>query len=396
MRCVKENGKYYCHDCASRLFGSEKISKSRLKNGKSFEQWCVENNRQDVLERWDYELNSCLPSEITFGTNKKYYFKCPKELHKSELKSIGKFTSGQEGSLDCKACNSFAQWGIDNLGDDFLEKYWDYDKNNELGIDPWNISKSCEKPKIWINCQEKNYHSSYDTSPDSFVSRNCRCPYCVSKKVHPLDSLGKLLEDKDLLHLWSDKNKRLPYEYSLGSNKEVWWKCPEGIHADYQRKIEKSNKYNFRCPECQYSKGEEVISNYFIGLGLIKINDEDYISLDSNSKIQKIYYIPQKKFDGLIGLGNGLLSYDFYLPNLQHNLLIEYDGIFHYEPIKYYKNEPIKYAEERLRKQQEHDRLKDEYAQNNNIKLLRIPYWDFDNIESILSKELNLIEVVGV
>ncbi|MCK9330246.1 MAG: hypothetical protein M0Q94_10270 [Candidatus Cloacimonetes bacterium] len=29
-------------------------------------------------------------------------------------------------------------------------------------------------------------------------------------------------------------------------------------------------------------------------------------------------------------------------------------------------------------------------CKNHNIKLLRIPYWDFNNIESILSKELNL------
>ena len=33
---------------------------------------------------------------------------------------------------------------------------------------------------------------------------------------------------------------------------------------------------------------------------------------------------------------------------------------------------------------------KREYAKNHNIKLLEIWYWDYDNIEEILNKELDL------
>ena len=36
------------------------------------------------------------------------------------------------------------------------------------------------------------------------------------------------------------------------------------------------------------------------------------------------------------------------------------------------------------------DNIKTQYCKDNNIKLIRIPYWDFDNIEEILKKELNL------
>ena len=41
-----------------------KLENSKLKkskNKKSFYDWCIENNRQDVLDRWDYELNDCSP-----------------------------------------------------------------------------------------------------------------------------------------------------------------------------------------------------------------------------------------------------------------------------------------------------------------------------------------------
>jgi hypothetical protein len=43
-----------------------------------------------------------------------------------------------------------------------------------------------------------------------------------------------------------------------------------------------------------------------------------------------------------------------------------------------------------LKRQQEHDKRKKEYAQQNNINLLEIWYWDFDNIEQILNNELKL------
>lgn len=357
LKYVKEDGKYYCLQCSSKLYGNKNSLKTRLKNSKSFEQWCINNNKQSVLDRWDYKLNSKKPSEIGFGSGKKYYFKCSRGIHRSELKSINKFTTGNDNIMNCKTCNSFAQWGIDNIGEDFLEKYWDYDKNT---IDPWKISCGSVRRYFYIKCQDKNYHESYKTNAYDFI-KGSRCPYCTNRngKIHPLDSLGKLLEDKNLLHIWSGKNKKSPYKYAPMSNKNAYWKCPEGIHKDYPRKINKSNTYNFRCPECQHSKGEERIEKYLI---------------NNNIKV-----ITQKKFNDLIGIGGGLLSYDFYLPN--YNILIEYQGEFHDGSVPYQTEEQFKY-------QQEHDRRKKEYAQNNNIRLLEIWYWDYDKVEKILDKEV--------
>ena len=33
--------------------------------------------------------------------------------------------------------------------------------------------------------------------------------------------------------------------------------------------------------------------------------------------------------------------------------------------------------------------MKNKYAMDNDIQLIRIPYWEFDNIEEILKRELN-------
>ena len=40
------------------------------------ETWCKKNNRHQILDDWDYKKNSFSPSEITYGSNKKAWFKC--------------------------------------------------------------------------------------------------------------------------------------------------------------------------------------------------------------------------------------------------------------------------------------------------------------------------------
>jgi len=109
------------------------------------------------------------------------------------------------------------------------------------------------------------------------------------------------------------------------------------------------------------SKGERRIVNF----------------LDTNS----IEYMFQKTYDDLLGINGYLLRYDFYLKD--YNLLIEYQGQFH-------DGSTGEYSQVNLSYQQEHDRRKRKYAEKNNIKLLEIWYYDFDNIEEILKKELKL------
>ena len=65
-------------------------------------------------------------------------------------------------------------------------------------------------------------------------------------------------------------------------------------------------------------------------------------------------------------------------------MCIEYNGRQHYEAIDYFGGE--KHYESQIK----HDKIKANYCLNNKINLLIIPYWDIDNIEYILNKELIL------
>ncbi len=94
----------------------------------------------------------------------------------------------------------------------------------------------------------------------------------------------------------------------------------------------------------------------------------------------KIKYTEQKTFDTCKNLA--LLKYDFYLE--EYNILIEYDGKQHFEPTTLYG------GENGFKKRLYLDNLKNEWANNNNIKLLRIPYYNFSKIETILYDYLNM------
>ena len=113
-----------------------------------------------------------------------------------------------------------------------------------------------------------------------------------------------------------------------------------------------------KCPKCRkISKAEKQIAE----------------ALDK----MHIHYIREYTFDDLIGLKGGLLRFDFGILN-DNNLvcLIEYDGEFHYKQC---------YEKHDVDKQQKYDNLKNEYCIKNNIPLIRIPYWEKDNISEILT-----------
>ena len=74
---------------------------------------------------------------------------------------------------------------------------------------------------------------------------------------------------------------------------------------------------------------------------------------------------------------SALAKFDFYLPD--YNILIEYDGIQHYKP-RNFGGCTKKQAEENFLKTKEYDKYKDNWCQQNNINLIRIPYTKKNNL----------------
>ena len=80
------------------------------------------------------------------------------------------------------------------------------------------------------------------------------------------------------------------------------------------------------------------------------------------------------------------LPFDFYLPKL--NTCIEVDGRQHFEKA-YFGNMSENETEIMLNYTKRHDEIKNQYCKQNNIKILRIPYWERNNIEKVLKNALS-------
>lgn len=230
-----------------------------------------------------------------------------------------------------------------------LASDWDYSKNE---ISPSEITYG-SRIKVWWKC---NKNHSWRTLLITRVSNGSNCPYCEHKL--PTEEYNLLTENQELCEEWDyAKNKNRPENYIPNSTKYAHWicKCGHKWHAQ----IYNRTKNNSGCPTCNSSRGEERIRLF----------------LNKNN----IHYILQMKFEDLIGVGGGQLSYDFYLP--EYNILSEYQGQFHDREV--YKGHDFE-------RQKEHDKRKRDYAHKNKIKLLEIWYWDFDKVEEILIEELGL------
>ena len=270
--------------------------------------------------------------------------------------------------------------------------------------------------KILCKCKIDDYE--WEVVPSSLL-RGTKCPKCALLKrvsirtktheqftkemheIHPnIEVLGEYsnASTKILCRCKIDGYEWYPTPYNLLSNKGCP-KCGNSLTKTHENFVEEMNAINpdieilenykgakekilcrskacnhewfaspthllkgQACPYCKQSVGERNIRHF-----LEKHN---------------IIYTPQYKYDGLLGINDGLLSFDFYLHDM--NILIEYQGEQHYKPIDVFG------GDEYFEIQQEHDKRKSDYAKTHNINLLEIPYWELDNIEQILESRLLL------
>ena len=336
----------------------------------SFGQWLSDN---DLSYLWS-DKNIIDAFKISKSSNLKIWMLCDKKDYHNDNGgyeiSCANFVIGQRCGY-CKPASknqkvhpkdSFAQYHIDNTDKDFLEKYWDWDKNT---VNPWEITPGSGK-RVWIKCQneeinklnglkKKDYHGSYEIPSCEFTG-GTRCSYCWSRKIHPYDSFGYHHFDKVMS--WHPDNKISPFKVSKSSSKKYKFIC-QSCGEIWMSTISNINGGKW-CPICSSSKGEKKVKSWL---------DEHNIN----------YIYDEPCFNDLTGIGGNPLRPDFILPN--HKIWIEYDGKFHFK--KMYDDDGHEIIKE-------HDKLKDNYAKKHGWKLIRIPYWEFDNIKFILEKEILL------
>lgn len=182
------------------------------------------------------------------------------------------------------------------------------------------------------------------------------CQACANAE---LGELKKLSKDELLNIINSTSNATLlnPDEYETVDKRNLKIKC--GCGNIYTTSYNSFLRTSSRCPQCtkKESVGEYKIRQFL----------ED----------RHIVFEQEKRF--LDCKDKSVLPFDFYLP--LHNMCVEFDGQQHFSP---------KFGDESFQSTLSHDKIKNEYCQNNGIKLIRIPYWNGDKINEILSKEIQI------
>ena len=208
------------------------------------------------------------------------------------------------------------------------------------------------KSEIYFECKK---HGKQSIMLDNFV-RSCKCAKCSYEErgnnlKHNVNYIIKRIEEVNGNILIN------PHEYqgSTINNLNICCSCGNIFTTSYNNYIRAGVNTCFSC-SCKESSGEKRIRKF----------------LENN----KINFIQEKRFDDC--RDKKPLPFDFYLQ--EYNLIIEFDGMHHFKEIGLANHEITK----------KHDEIKNQYCKLHNIDLLRIPYWDGNDIENILKIKLNL------
>lgn len=239
----------------------------------------------------------------------------------------------------CKKCSH---------GNLTLEEF--VEKAIEVHGEKYNYSETdyvSQTTPVIIKCDKHNWTF---TQKPIFHLRGKGCLRCAHDKLAKLDVRGSdwFIEESQKMHGYKYDYKHVVYRRIT---EKVTIKCPE--HGLFEQ-LAASHLYGNGCRKCaHFSSGEQTIE--------FLLTDLEY------------EFVTQKTFNDCVDKTK--LRYDFYVESL--NLLIEYDGKQHFVAVDYFGGEKA------LKGVQRRDAIKNKYAEDNGINLLRIRY-DEDICDKLL------------
>ena len=289
-------------------------------------------------------------------------------IHVGKVKVLGKYKSSREKiEFECNTC--FNKWfskansiisgrGCPKCG-----------KLKAKNTKKWNLSTEDFFKRLPLDVQGKitilsEYKSTYEsikvecnkcnkkweTKPVNLKSGYC-CSDCGREERNKKTSLTQK-EFEDKVYKYHGDSIEVVSNYISGS-KEILFLC----NNCGKKSKKKTARLLLRrgCSNCIFSKGEKKIQDLL---------DKNLIKFEREYKIDDLSDIGSLRFDFAIIKGENELSH-----------LIEYDGRQHFESIKYFG------GEKRFKDQVKKDKIKNEYCKKNNIRLIRIDYKQFKNID---------------
>ncbi len=237
-----------------------------------------------VVDYWDFEKNASLgldPEILTLGSNRKAWFKCSRDGNEWES-SIGSTINQQWalGNAGCKVCNGtdkrkIGKWGEANpIAVEFpdeVAKYWLYEKNNELKLDPSKIKIGSSK-EAWFKCPVDGLEWKAKISAisnSSWKRGSSGCPACRGLVTTNSTSLLALYPEF-VGKLWDyEKNSETdldPNNLTRASSRSAWFRCPiDGYEWEIKIKQIVAGSWkvgNNGCPRCGMGWTLKVIRQF--------------------------------------------------------------------------------------------------------------------------------------
>jgi hypothetical protein len=197
--------------------------------------------------------------------------------------------------------------------------------------------------KVIVVCRT---HGEFGITPSNHIHNKRGCPECGGSKRKTQD---EVINDFVTVHGYRYDYSQMIY---LNDAKKICIVCP--IHGEFWQ-APSYHKRGSGCPTCVTSKGETLIRNMLM-MSNIDFRQQ-YMFGDCRGKCRP-------------------LPFDFYIPS--RNICIEFDGLQHFRPVKRFGGE-VGFSITK-----KHDEIKNEYCIINNISLIRIPYYEINNIEPLL------------
>jgi KRAB domain-containing zinc finger protein len=241
------------------------------------------------------------------------------------------------------------------------------------------------------------------TVHDKIKDMKCdKCDYICSTNGH-LKRHIKMVHDKikdfkcDKCEYTCSENITLKQHIKIVHNKIKEFKCHKcdymcSTNSDLKRHIKHVHDKikDYQCDKCNYRCENKSILKTHLKNVHERPKMDKRMSLNEavifNYLTKNNIVFEQEKKYNLRSPKGSLLRYDFYIPSL--NTLLEFDGKQHFKPVSWNSLDTEEQVKEKFEYLQLCDKLKNEYATNNNIKLVRIKY--NEDVEQRLSELLNI------
>lgn len=319
-------------------------------------------------------------------------FECPK-CHKNFSNILSRITHKNSKVQSCSDCAGRKY---------FKGMYIGINNNIQILSDP-QIDKNTHHAKAYFKCTECNkmFYTSCTAMNKKEESLCSSCMRTIHKENNYIGTLGfffvkRTAINKGIFKCPHCKENHIHEISAVANDRLKSCGCldrvplPEkGTQFNYWTFLKEGTKTGYWLCQCQCGTIKEVrnlnIRNgTSLSCGCINISKGE-LKIQEILRNLNIKFITQYRFSECKNIK--ALPFDFYLP--QYHYCIEYDGEHHFQIKEHFG------GKESFQYRQHNDEIKNQYCKDNNIKLIRIPYWDYDKLnEEYLLSLINDIENV--